>query len=274
MNARRLAGIELAKKLVIIFLVAVVCFTTLVTKARAFTGSRITDQIEVIGYYDDVDYYRKMKECAQDGSKCAMIVGGIYEEQRNFKIDKLHLPYEKTAFFENHNTGAAVLKAMEEEATRFLQKKIERMKSEYTVAGQVYEYLNGQGMSDVAIAGILGNMMAECGGQTLDLDWDIYGSGGGGYYGLCQWSLNYNPDVDGRDVTGQLDYLMSNIRINMDYFDGDYNEFCAITEAETAAKYFCNYYERGAGTSTRARNAVTALAWIQKDGNINDGDDT
>lgn len=266
MNARRRAGHKSAKKLVVILLVAVVCLTTLGLGVRAFTTSRITDQIKVTGYYENVDYYRQMKECARDGGKYAMIVGGIYEEQRNFKIDKLHLPYEKTTFFENHDIGKAILDAMEGETTPPLQKKIDRMKSEYAVAGQVYEYLNGQGMSDAVIAGILGNMMAECGGQTLNLDWDIYGFDGSSYYGLCQWSLKYNPDVDGRDITGQLDYLISNIHTNMDYFGGNYDEFCAITDAGAAAKYFCNYYERGAGTSTRAENAVAALAWIQKEG--------
>ncbi len=265
MNARRRAGLKPAKKLVVILLAAVVLLTTLGLGVRAFTTSRITDQIEVAGYCKDVDYHRQMKECAQDGSKYAMIVGRIFEEQRNFKIDKLHLPYEKTMLFENHDTGKTILDAMEGKTPTPLQKKIDRMKSEYTVAGQVYEYLNGQGMSDVVIAGILGNMMTECGGQTLDLDWDIYGFDGNSYYGLCQWSLKYNPDVDSLDVAGQLDYLMSNIRTNMDYFGGSYDEFCAITDTGAAAKYFCNYYERGAGTSTRAENAVVALAWIQGD---------
>lgn len=157
---------------------------------------------------------------------------------------------------------------MDGETTLPLQKRIERMKSEYAVAGQVYEYLNNQGISDAVIAGILGNMMTECGGQTLDLQWGIYGIENSNYYGLCQWSLYYNPDVNGRDIAGQLDYLMSNIQTNMDYFGGNYDEFCEITDAGTAAKYFCNYYERGSGASIRAKNAVTALDWIQKDGDI------
>ena len=99
MNAKRRAGHKPAIKLVVSLLVAAICFTTLGFGVRGFTASRITDQIEVTGYYDNVDYCRQMRECAQDGSKYAMIVGEIYEEQRNFKIDKLHLPYEKTAFF-------------------------------------------------------------------------------------------------------------------------------------------------------------------------------
>ena len=132
--------------------------------------------------------------------------------------------------------------------------KIERL-------GMMYEYLNRKGFTDPVIAGILGNMMAECGGQTLELRWDIYG-GGGSYYGLCQWSLYYNPTVKGRDVTGQLDYLMSNIEKNMRYFGGNYNYFRSIKNAGEAARYFANYYERGSGASVRVKNANKALAWI------------
>lgn len=65
MTARRRVGLKPAKKLVVILLVAVVCLTTLRLGVRAFTTSRITDQIKVVGYYD-VDYFRQMKECARD----------------------------------------------------------------------------------------------------------------------------------------------------------------------------------------------------------------
>lgn len=217
MNSKRRAGLVSVKKIVVSFLVTLVGFTIMGFGVKALAPARITDQIEVVGYQDGVDYYRQMRECAKDGSKYAMLVGEIYEEQRNFKIDRLNLPYEKTELFIDNHTGEDVLKAMDND-TPPIAKKIERLKSEYDIAGQVYEYLNAQGMSDTVIAGILGNMMTECGGQTLDLQWDIYGFDGSYYYGLCQWSLYYNPSVDGADVMGQLDYLMSNIRTNMNYF--------------------------------------------------------
>lgn len=229
MNNRRRAGQGPVKKMkVILFLVALVGFTILSVGAKAIAPLRITDQIEVVGWEDGVDYSSQMRKCAEDGG----------EEV----LDMM-------------NGGGSTKDP--------LQEKIERLKSEYDVAGQVYEYLNAQDMSDIVIAGILGNMMTECGGQTLDLQWSIYGYDGSYYYGLCQWSLYYNPSVDGADIVGQLDYLMSNIRTNMDYFGGNYDDFCAITDPSAAAKYFCNYYERGAGASIRAANAETALAWLQ-----------
>lgn len=202
MNNKRRSGLVPVKKITVLFLVALVGFTILGVGVKALAPLLITDQIEVVGYQDGVDYYRQMRECAKDGSKYAMLVGEIYEEQRNFKIDRLNLPYEKTELFIDNRTGEEVLKAIDDDPPP-TAKKIERLKSEYDVAGQVYEYLNTQGMSDIVIAGILGNMMTECGGQTLDLQWDIYGYDGSYYYGLCQWSLYYNPSVDGADITGQ-----------------------------------------------------------------------
>lgn len=207
--------------------------------------------ITVDEYHSGTDYFKEMVNCAKDGSKYALQAGVVYEKQRNLKIDKLQLDCNKTSYFVTYSTGGEILSAM----------KTDRLKSEHGAAGQVYEYLHAKGFSDPVSAGILGNMMAECGGQTLDLQWWIYG-GRGSYYGLCQWNLYFGPEVNGLDVTGQLDYMMSNIEENMAYFGGDYNYFCNIQDAGTAAQYFARYYERGAGIRTRTRNAYIALDWI------------
>ncbi len=263
MTIRRRHNSVPVKKLVVVLLVALMSCTAMSFSVKALSPAQAINQIEVVGYEDDVDYYHQMKECAKDGSGYAMIVGAIYEKQRNLKIDQLNLSHEKTQFFVDYHTGEDILRAMDENMKSPLQKKIDRLKSEHNAAGQVYEYLNAKGMSDVVIAGILGNMMAECGGQTLDLKWNTYGFDGSSYYGLCQWSLYYCPAVDGASIVGQLDYLMSNIHTNMNYFGGNYDDFCAIDDPGAAAKYFCNYYERGSGTSVRAANAQAAFAWIQ-----------
>lgn len=139
--------------------------------------------------------------------------------------------------------------------------KLSRLKSEHPAAGRVYEFLCLRGYSDPVIAGILGNMMAECGGQTLDLDWQLYDSSGS-YYGLCMWSLRYGPQVRGADLDGQMNYLTGNIRQNMQQFGGDYDYFMRMQDPGVAAQYFCTYYERGAGASVRAQNAYKALTWI------------
>ena len=57
---------------------------------------------------------------------------------------------------------------------------------EYPVATQAWLYMKNElGFSDIVCAGIMGNMMAECGGcWTSDLDWDVSSSSG---FGMIQW---------------------------------------------------------------------------------------
>ena len=59
--------------------------------------------------------------------------------------------------------------------------------SECPVATQVWLYMKNElGYNDIVCAGIMGNMMAECGGcWTSDLDWEAGKSGGP--YGMIQW---------------------------------------------------------------------------------------
>lgn len=59
--------------------------------------------------------------------------------------------------------------------------------SEYPVATQVWLYMKNElGYSDIVCAGIMGNMMAECGGcWTSDLNWETGKLSGP--YGMIQW---------------------------------------------------------------------------------------
>lgn len=223
--------------------------------AYALAISPATEHIKVESFDSEVDYYREMKKCAQDGGEYALQVGAIYEQQRNLKIEDMGLSHRKTSYFSSYDTGEKILSAM----------KADRLKADYYVAGCVYEHLSAMGYSEPVIAGILGNMMAECGGQTLSLQWNLYG-GGGSYYGLCMWSLRYGPEVRGRNVTGQLTYLTGNMEENMEQFGGSYDYFCSLQDAGQAARYFANYYERGSGAGVRAKNAYRALAWIDSYG--------
>lgn len=161
--------------------------------------------------------------------------------------------------------------ALEQAASEPIQAgndKYAAMSAEWPVAAQVYKRLNNAGWSDVCIAGVLGNMMTECGGQTLNLQPCIdCVEKGVRYYGLCMWSMKYNSDVDGRDVEGQLDYLFGNIESAMAYFGGSpgtYAAWLGSTDVGQAARDFCKYYERGAGYDRRARNAAVAYDWIMK----------
>lgn len=153
--------------------------------------------------------------------------------------------------------------------------RIEAMWSEkagsYPVATQVWRYMKEElGWNDYVCAGVMGNMMAEVGGQTLSLDPYLYGHSGANYYGLCQWSSRYYPSIQGADVDAQLDFLASTVKKELDTYgylfrNGlDYEAFCNLTDAEDAAMAFAKAYERcGSGSyGVRQRNAINAYNYF------------
>lgn len=142
---------------------------------------------------------------------------------------------------------------------------------EYPVATQVWRYMKEElGWNDYVCAGVMGNMMAEVGGQTLNLQPYLYGHSGANYYGLCQWSSRYYPSIQGADVDVQLDFLASTVKKELDTYgylfrNGlDYEAFCDLTDAEDAAMAFAKAYERcGSGSyGVRQRNAINAYNYF------------
>lgn len=129
---------------------------------------------------------------------------------------------------------------------------------EYYYAAKVWQYLHEYGYNDWVSAGIIGNMMTECGGQTLDLQVTI---DNGNHYGMCQWSHRYYPQVIGMTFEEQFDFLMSNIQYEINTFGFnykqgfDYSDFCSLTDERQAAKAFAKAYERpGSDDTTRRQN--------------------
>ena len=142
---------------------------------------------------------------------------------------------------------------------------------EYPVATQVWRYMKEElGWNDYVCAGVMGNMMAEVGGQTLNLQPYLYGHSGANYYGLCQWSSRYYPSIQGADVDAQLDFLASTVKKELDTYgylfrNGlDYEAFCNLTDAEDAAMAFAKAYERcGSGSyGVRQCNAIKAYNYF------------
>lgn len=116
---------------------------------------------------------------------------------------------------------------------------------EYPVATEIWLYLKDKGYNDYVCAGILGNLMTEVGGQTLDIQ---YWLGNNSYYGMCQWSLKYfNPP---KDLVGQCDYLIETIEEAFDVFgynyrrNFDYEAFLKLKDERKAALAFAACYER------------------------------
>ena len=139
--------------------------------------------------------------------------------------------------------------------------------AEYPAATTIWRYFKDLGYSDYVCAGIMGNLMAEVGGQTLDIQWWLKGNG---YYGMCQWNQAYKSQVWGADLQGQLDFLRDTIKYELDTFGFayskgfNYDQFLSLNSAEAAAKAFAKCYERcGSGSySIRQKNAVVAYDYF------------
>ena len=137
---------------------------------------------------------------------------------------------------------------------------------EYPVATYIWSYFKELGYSNQVCAGILGNIMAEVGGNTLDIQYDIYGSS---YYGMCQWNKAYS-EVWGASLEEQCNYLEDTIEYEFDTFGYaykrgfDYNDFLNMTSITDAALAFAKCYERCASGSytVRQNNAITAYNYF------------
>lgn len=146
-----------------------------------------------------------------------------------------------------------------------------RAKAEqYPVATQVWRYMSETlGWNDYVCAGVMGNMMAECGGHTLDLHWNSYNSTS--HYGLCQWSKKYFPHMQGASVEEQLIFLGCSVPATFDSWAGKaykytYESFLQITNCQEAARAFSNVYERpGTFDTRREKLALKAFEYFTND---------
>lgn len=168
---------------------------------------------------------------------------------------------EFTRHIEEYNSTAEEEVIIEENEVN----KYAEQEEEYPAATFVWHYLTeDQGYNPYVAAGIMGNIMAEIGGQTLSWDYtDRHGS----YYGMCQWNIGYYPGVVDEDLEGQCDFLMSTIEnefADFGFISGySYEEFLAIEDEQAAALAFAKTYERcGSGSyGVRKTNATKALEY-------------
>lgn len=146
-----------------------------------------------------------------------------------------------------------------------LEARWSEKEAEYPEATQIWTYLKNLGYNDYVCAGILGNIMAEAGGSTLDIQPLVQG----GFYGICQWNQAYS-EVWGASLEEQLDFLRDTIKYELDTFgyaygkDFDYGAFLQLTDEKDAALAFSKCYERNAPSSYNIRqvNATKALEYF------------
>lgn len=140
--------------------------------------------------------------------------------------------------------------------------------NEYPVATEIWMFLKNCGYNDYVAAGILGNMMAEVGGNTLDIRHWLTSSSGN-YYGICQWSKGYS-EVHGTDLYYQCEFLKKTIQYEFDTYGSkyqpgfDYESFINLTDEREAALAFAKCYERCNSNYyvIREDNATTAYNYF------------
>lgn len=140
--------------------------------------------------------------------------------------------------------------------------------TEYPAASLVWLELKDYGYSDMVCAGIIGNMMAECGGQTLNLV--ITENSHSGFYGLCQWSLKYYSEAKDMSLEAQCCLLNDTLEGQMNDYgylykdDFNYKSFINLTSIKEIAISFATCYERcGSGSyDVRAANAQIAYDYF------------
>lgn len=144
--------------------------------------------------------------------------------------------------------------------------KIQQWEEEHYYATKTWEYLRQRNFSQAAACGIIGNMMIETSGGTLDLKPNIY-SPSGNYYGLCQWSLKYYPGAKDLPFEHQLDYLLGTMPWEFSAFGWLYKEgftfedFIILEDPAEAALIFAKVYERCSSVSYNLRQEAAKKAY-------------
>lgn len=135
---------------------------------------------------------------------------------------------------------------------------------DYVQATAVWNHLKSLGLNDYVCAGILGNIMAEVGGQTLDISrWEYYATTSTKYYGICQWAGGRKTRLlndFGKTLEAQYTFL------GVELFEviPKNNSFYDMQDEKEAALYFAKYYERcgSSSYSVRQKNATKALNYF------------
>lgn len=200
------------------------------------------------------------KECAAMMAECARSLG--YEETHQIIM-----------LAKSEWANANDLQSQYIEKSEGIEEPIWRQRmEEYPAATTIWLYMKNLGWNDYVCAGIMGNMMTESGGQTLAIQPEVY-SPGKSFYGICQWSKIYFPEIQGADLLAQCDFLRDTIEYQMKVFGSvykkgfNYEAFLELTDERDAALAFAETYERcGEGTYTiRQNNATTAYKYFVKE---------
>jgi hypothetical protein len=139
----------------------------------------------------------------------------------------------------------------------------------YPVATQVWNYMKNEfGWSDTVCAGIMGNLMAECGGcWTADLDWDTHGKDG---LGMIQWIGERRKAIVKKygkipTIEEQLQFMYDELHgtngVTRQVTDKQYKKIMNAKTPEECAFAFASYYERCAEKHRAPRKGYARTAY-------------
>jgi hypothetical protein len=120
------------------------------------------------------------------------------------------------------------------------------------------------GLNDYVAAGIMGNIMVEVGGQTLDISrYSCRESNSGRYYGMCQWAGSRKERLL-RDFGGTLKDQCEFLKVELFEVIPQSNSFYELQDEQEAALYFAKKFERCAEYSyaKRLKCATKALEYF------------
>ena len=278
MKKRIIAGVIAA--LVVCGLIAIICGTsyvvaghtidkytkeelvTMIDEAKATKDHAHTmaESARALGWEDNDKLIKELQEMWHEADEDQVKYQGYLDEILANEAEAARKAEEERLAAE------AAQKAAEEEARRAEEAKWATKAAEYPAATQIWRYMKAQGWNDYVCAGIMGNLMAEVGGQTLDIRYTLSSSG---YYGMCQWSRGYSQ-VWGAGLETQCDFLRDTIKYEFDTYGFKYqkgfnfNSFLNMTDAQQAALAFAKSYERcGSGSyNIRQQNALKAYNYF------------
>lgn len=208
----------------------------------------------------------------------------IYEPKYDIEISKayvdevLELVYElESAIASGEYTNEARMR-MDQECSRLYSiiaytesdiRHYETWEQEHYYAAKTWQFFMKNGFSEEVASAIIGNMMIETSGGTLNLKPEVYSSNRG-FYGLCQWSLYYKPFMAGKSFEEQLEYLVEDMPKEFKNFGFcyksrfTYDDFLTMEDPEQAAVAFAKVYERcGSGTyGLRKQAAMKAYKYF------------
>lgn len=184
---------------------------------------------------------------------------------------EVNTQYKQDITTTTYSTTSSTEINTEQQTTNITATQTSSKNVDYTYAYEIWYYLRYEmELNKYVAAGIMGNIMTECGGQTLDIQ--PYITNGSGHYGICQWSLKYFPEVKDKSLHGQLEFLNSTLRWILNdfgdrFYDGfNYEKFVEIQDERVAAEAFAYVYEvcgKGNCSKRRLDHATTALKYFE-----------